>query len=143
MASHATRAQGLYSIGVKKSIIGMRVVNNQREDLGKIEDIVVDTRDNRVNYAILSFGGILGMGDKHFAIPWQALVFDLSQRVAVLNVDRDRLANAPGFDKSNWPDVTDTKWGESVHDYYGYKIEPLDPDSKVSASDVVTGKTLV
>jgi|HubBroStandDraft_6_1064221.scaffolds.fasta_scaffold1251929_1 hypothetical protein len=143
MASGATRAQGIFSIGVKKSIVGMRVLNNQREDLGKIEDIVVDTRDNRVNYAILSFGGLLGMGDKHFAIPWQALAFDLSQKVAVLNVDRDRLAHAPGFDKNNWPDVADAKWAQSVHDHYGYEIESLDPNSKVSASDIVTGKTLV
>ena len=134
MTSRAHRAQGLYSIGVKKSIIGMRVVNKEREDLGKIEDIVVDTRDSRANYAILSFGGILGMGGKHFAIPWQALVFDLTQKVAVLNVDRDRLAKAPGFDKNDWPDVADAEWGQAVHHYYR--------SSKGSASDVVAGESL-
>src|SRR5580704_5916421 len=136
MASGATRAQGIFSIGVKKSIVGMRVLNNQREDLGKIEDIVVDTRDNRVNYAILSFGGLLGMGDKHFAIPWEALAFDLSEKVAVLNVDKDRLANAPGFEKDSWPDMSDTRWGATLHEHYGYK-----PYWDESATEVPPGRS--
>jgi PRC-barrel domain protein len=147
MASGATRAQGLFSIGVKKSIIGMRVMNNQRDDLGRIEDIVVDTRDSRVNYAILSFGGVLGVGDKHFAIPWQALVFDLSEKVAVLNIDRDRLANAPGFDRENWPDVTDAGWASSVNDYYGRESKPRDQDVTNTLAntteEAATGKTLI
>jgi sporulation protein YlmC with PRC-barrel domain len=113
--------KGLHTIVVKKTILGAKVVNAEREDLGTIEDLVLDSRDDKVAYAILSFGGFLGMGDKHFAIPWQALAFDISQKLAVLNIDKNRLKNAPGFDKDNWPDMTNTEWGVRIHNHYGYK----------------------
>jgi sporulation protein YlmC with PRC-barrel domain len=113
--------KGLHTIVVKKTILGAKVVNADREDLGTIEDLVLDSRDDKVAYAILSFGGFLGMGDKHFAIPWQALAFDISQKLAVLNIDKNRLKNAPGFDKDNWPDMTNTEWGVRIHNHYGYK----------------------
>ena len=113
--------KSLHTIVVKKTILGAKVVNAEREDLGTIEDLVLDSRDDKVAYAILSFGGFLGMGDKHFAIPWQALAFDISQKLAVLNIDKNRLKNAPGFDKDNWPDMTNTEWGVRIHNHYGYK----------------------
>lgn len=121
MTIGAKAARGTYAIGVNKSIVGMRVINNDSEDLGKIEDVILDTRNNRASYAILSFGGILGMGDKHFAIPWEALTFDLSEKVAVIDIEKDRLSNAPGFDKDAWPDVADAAWGTRVYTYYGYR----------------------
>jgi sporulation protein YlmC with PRC-barrel domain len=120
MSVESKNATGSFTIVLKKSILGAKVVNDDREDLGTIEDLVIDTRDSRVAYAILSFGGFLGMGDKHFAIPWEALSFDISEKVAVLNVDPDRLKNAPGFDKDKWPDMADTTWGNQVHSHYGY-----------------------
>jgi len=107
MDSAAKAAKGAFTIVVKKSILGAKVINAQREDLGTIEDIVLDARNNRVAYAILSFGGFLGVGDRHFAIPWEALSFDLSQKIAVLDIDKDRLRNAPGFEKDSWPDMAD------------------------------------
>ena len=61
--------KAFFTIVAKKSILGAKVVNAEREDLGTIEDIVIDARNSRVAYAILSFGGFLGLGDKHFAIP--------------------------------------------------------------------------
>jgi sporulation protein YlmC with PRC-barrel domain len=121
MSTGTRQATGAYTIVVKKSILGAKVTNPDREDLGKIEDLVLDARNNRVVYAILSFGGILGMGDKHFAIPWEAFSFDLSEKVAVLSVDKDRLKNAPGFDMDNWPDMASTAWGTQLHSHYGYK----------------------
>jgi sporulation protein YlmC with PRC-barrel domain len=121
MAVGAKHAGGAFTIVAKKSILGAKVINAAREDLGSIEDIVIDTRDNRVAYAILSFGGILGMGDKHFAIPWEALSFDASEKIAVLNIDKDRLSNAPGFEPSNWPDLGNPSVGSQVHDHYGLK----------------------
>ncbi len=121
MAAGIREARASYTIAAKKSVLGAKVINSGGEDLGKIEDLVIDTRNNRVAYAILSFGGLLGVGDKHFAIPWEALAFDLSEKVAVLNVDKDRLSNAPGFDKDSWPDMGDTRWGTTLHQHYGYK----------------------
>jgi hypothetical protein len=121
MAITSGHAQGAYSIGVKRSILGMKVINTQREHLGHIEDIILDARDSRVVYAILSFGGMLGMGDSHFAIPWEALTFDLSEKVAVLKIEKDRLKHAPGFDKDGWPDMADKAWHSAVYGHYGYK----------------------
>jgi sporulation protein YlmC with PRC-barrel domain len=121
MQTGVRQAPGAFTVVVKKSILGAKVINAAQEDLGKIEDLVIDARNSRVAYAILSFGGVLGMGDKHFAIPWEALSFDLSQKVAVLDIDKDRLKNAPGFDKDDWPDLANEKWGVEVYDYYRCK----------------------
>lgn len=134
MALGAKRARGAFTIVVKKSVLGAKVINAEREDLGKIEDLVIDTGNNRVAYAILSFGGILGMGDKHFAIPWEALTLDLSEKVAVLNIEKDRLQNAPGFDTENWPDMADPSWGSELHSHYGYKPYWDDEDAELPPS---------
>lgn len=118
----ATKAvKNVFTVGIKNSILGVKVINAQREDLGNIEDLVLDARNNRVAYAILSFGGFLGMGDRHFAIPFEALSFDLSEKVAVLDIDKDRLKNAPGFDKDDWPDMANPAWGSEVFRHYGYR----------------------
>jgi hypothetical protein len=121
MDSAAKAAKGAFTISAKKSILGAKVINAQREDLGTIEDIILDARDNRVAYAILSFGGFLGLADRHFAIPWEALSLDLSQKIAVLDIDKDRLRNAPGFEKDRWPDMADPSWGSQIYRHYGYE----------------------
>lgn len=101
------------------TLTGDTVVNRRNDELGKIEHLMIDIESGRVVYAVLSFGGFLGMGDKLFAIPWKALTIDLPQKRFVLDVERERLEQAPGFDKSNWPDMADRKWGEGVYKYYG------------------------
>lgn len=100
---------------------GDSVRNAAGEDLGKIEEIMIDIPTGRVAYAVLSFGGFLGLGSKLFAIPWGALSLDEDAHQFVLNVDRAVLESAPGFDKDNWPDMGDPSWGQQVHSYYGYK----------------------
>jgi len=100
---------------------GDKVVNLQGEDLGKIEDLMIDLERGRVAYAVLSFGGFLGLGDKLFAIPWEALAVDTAEKRIVLNVDKELLKRAPGFDKNHWPDMTDAAWGSQLYGYYGYK----------------------
>src|SRR5207237_1345577 len=97
MAEARTAKLTGYVVPAKKTIIGSSVVNQQNEDLGKIEDVVIDAGAGRIAYAVLSFGGFLGLGDKYFAIPWEAFRFDISDKRAVLNVDRRLLENAPGF----------------------------------------------
>jgi sporulation protein YlmC with PRC-barrel domain len=103
------------------TIKGDRVRNPAGEDLGKIEEIMIDIPTGRVAYAVLSFGGFLGMGNKLFAVPWQALTVNERDRVVVLNADRQRLENAPGFDKDQWPDMADQSWGTGIYSYYGYE----------------------
>ena len=82
---------------------------------------MIDLQPGRIAYAVLSFGGILGVGDKLFAIPWQAFTVDTAEKRFVLNVDKELLKQAPGFNKSNWPDMTDPAWGAELYGYYGYE----------------------
>ena len=105
------------------TLTGDNVVNLQKEDLGKIEHLMIDVETGRVAYAVLSFGGFLGMGDKLFAIPWSALAVDKVEKRFVLNVDKELLKLAPGFDKDKdkWPNMADRKWGAGVYTYYGAK----------------------
>lgn len=100
------------------TLVGDRVVNATGENLGKIRDIMIDVPGGRVAYAVLSFGGVLGMGDKLFAIPWAALVLDADQHCFVLDIDKTRLRNAPGFDKEHWPSMGDMRWATSIYEYY-------------------------
>ena len=98
---------------------GNDVFNKQDEDLGDIKEIMIDVPTGRVAYAVLSFGGFLGMGDKLFAVPWTALTLDTVNHRFVLDVSKERLKEAPGFDKDAWQNMADTTWVKSVHDYYG------------------------
>ena len=103
------------------SLKGDNVVNHQGEALGKIEEIMIDLDRGRIAFAVLSFGWFLGMGDKLFAIPWQAFSVDTVQKRLVLNTKKELLEKATGFDKSNWPNMADPTWGSTVYGYYGYK----------------------
>lgn len=104
------------------SVIGTKVQNPEGEDLGKLEEIMIDVDYGTVAYAVLSFGGFLGLGNKLFAVPWRALRQSREDGTLILKADREMLENAPGFDKDNWPQVSDRSWGGSV--YRHYKIEP-------------------
>src|SRR5512135_3512990 len=103
------------------SLTGDGVVNELGEDLGKIEEIMIHIDSGKIAYAVLSFGGFLGMGDKLFAIPWEALTLDEDKKEFIIDVEKEKLENAPGFDKDNWPDMADRKWGSEIYSYYGYK----------------------
>jgi sporulation protein YlmC with PRC-barrel domain len=104
------------------TLAGDSVRNAAGEDLGKIDEIMIDIPSGRVAYAVLSFGGFLGMGDKLFAVPWNALKVDEDEKCFILNVDRRTIEQAPGFDKDNWPDMSDTGWGTQITAYY--QVEP-------------------
>lgn len=101
------------------TLIGDNVVNNLGDDLGEIKDIMLDVASGRIAYAVLSFGGFLGMGEKLFSIPWTAMKLDPENKRFVLNMDKERLKNAPGFDKDNWPSMADATWATDIHSYYG------------------------
>ena len=81
--------------------------------------LMIDLPSGRIAYAVLSFGGFLGMGEKLFAVPWNALTVDEDQKQIVLNADKEQLKNAPGFDKDDWPDMVNIRWGTQIHTYYG------------------------
>lgn len=115
------KGRWMQNVMAADTLTGDKVVNSQKEDLGKIEHLMIDLEKGRVAYAVLSFGGFLGMGDKLFAIPWSALTIDTGEKQFVLDVDKQRLERAPGFDKANWPDMADHTWGAEVSKYYGAK----------------------
>jgi sporulation protein YlmC with PRC-barrel domain len=101
------------------TLIGDSVVNGTEETLGDIKEIMLDMNTGQVAYAVLAFGGFLGMGEKLFAVPWQALHLDTANHRFVLNVEKERLQNAPGFNKDAWPDMSDVTWANEVHTFYG------------------------
>jgi len=98
---------------------GDDVVNANGENLGEVKDIMIDVSSGRIAYAVLSFGGFLGMGDKLFAVPWNALTLDPENKRFIMNVEKERLENAPGFDKDHWPSMADNRWASDLHSYYG------------------------
>ena len=101
------------------SLIHDKVVNLNGDHVGKIEELMIDVTTGRVAYAVLSFGGFLGMGNKLFAIPWSALTLDADEKRFILDAPKERLENAPGFDKDHWPAMADASWARQLHQYYG------------------------
>jgi sporulation protein YlmC with PRC-barrel domain len=101
------------------TLLGNDVYNEQGENLGNIKEFMIDMPSGRIAYAVLSFGGFLGMGDRLFAVPWQALKLDTANKRFALNVVKEKLKNAPGFDKDHWPSMADPTWATSVHSFYG------------------------
>ncbi|UVW27826.1 PRC-barrel domain-containing protein [Massilia sp. H6] len=102
-----------------ETLIGDSVVNASEEDLGDIKEIMLDMQTGQVAYAVLAFGGFLGLGEKLFAVPWQALHLDTVNKRMVLDVEKERLKSAPGFDKDSWPDMSDVNWASGIHSFYG------------------------
>jgi len=104
---------------VRNTLTGEKVVNEAGDHLGEIKHIMLDIKAGTIAYAVLSFGGFLGIGDKLFAVPWHALALGVANKWFVLNMDKTRLKGAPGFDKDHWPSMADPTWVEEVHGYSG------------------------
>ncbi|CAB3807190.1 PRC-barrel domain-containing protein [Pararobbsia alpina] len=97
---------------------GNKVMSADGEHVGKISDIMLDVRNGRIAYAVLSAGGFLGMGADLHAIPWSALTLDTDQKCFFVDIPAQRLKDDPGFDKDHWPTMADANWGESTYSYY-------------------------
>jgi sporulation protein YlmC with PRC-barrel domain len=104
------------------SLKGTTVRNLSDEDIGKIKDLMIDWENGSVAYAVLSFGGFLGLGEKLFAVPLESLKFDKrdGNEVAIIDINKEKLENAPGFDPDNWPQDADYTFIDSVYAHYGY-----------------------
>lgn len=101
------------------ALTGVDVRNLAGDSLGSIVEIMIDLTSARIAYAVLSYGGFLGIGDKLFVVPWSALSFDQRANEFILDVQRESLETAPGFDKDNWPDMSDPVYGAEIHKHYG------------------------
>jgi sporulation protein YlmC with PRC-barrel domain len=108
-------------------LIGMSVQGTDGKMLGDIKDLVIDPEEGAIAYAVLEFGGFGGIGDKYFAVPWEALQLDQTNKKLLLDVHEKELKNAPGFDKNNWPDLN----LEQVVIYEFYEVAPSNREYSV------------
>ena len=102
-----------------ETLIGNHVHNLKNEHLGEIKEIMLDMRTGQVAYAVMSSGGVLSIGEKLFAVPWEALTLDTVHKRFTMDVDKSLIENAPGFDTDHWPDMAEQKWAHQIHSYYG------------------------
>jgi sporulation protein YlmC with PRC-barrel domain len=121
-----------------ETLIGDSVANVAGENLGEIKAIMLDVTSGRIAYAVLSFGGVFGIGSKLFAIPWSALTLDADEKRFILDCDKERLENAPGFDKDHWPTMADPGWAKELHAYYNVRpywddVLPDDRDRRTTS----------
>lgn len=115
------------------------VKNAVSEKVGKVEDIMIDSSNGEVSYVVLSVDtGFLDLGSKFFAIPWQAFKFDTHQEdIFILNVEKEKLKYAPGFDKDNWPSNPQHEFLTEVQTYYGFS-KNTDPNPPLENRDMDT-----
>jgi len=97
---------------------GTPVYNRQGERLGSISNFMVDKKSGNVRYAVLSFGGFLGIGKDHYPLPWSMLSYDTRQGGYAIDLDKSLLDNAPRYEAGREPEY-DRNYGRSVYDYYG------------------------
>ena len=105
------------------TLTGENVYNLQDEHLGYIKEFMLDMRSGRVAYAVMSVGGLFSIGEKLFAVPWDALKLDTVNKRFVLDVEKERFESAPGFDSNDWPDMADQEWSDRIRSYYGVAAE--------------------
>ena len=115
-------------------IIGTDVHDMQGKKIGAVRDIVVDPQTGNINYAVVSFGGVMGVGGKYFAVPWKSLQATADAKNYALNVDREALKAAPGFDKDHWPDMANQQWASDVERYWQSRQSTGNSDTSRGAS---------
>lgn len=120
-------------------LIGMDVQNATGEDIGEVKDLIVDVTGERVHYAVLSYGGALGVGDKLFAYPISTFKRTGDTDKLVLDIDKERLKNAPGFDSNRWPDLADNRYRKEVDRYFRSNAVGATPKGErlVRASELI------
>lgn len=103
------------------TITGQNVYNMKDENIGDIKDLMIDPNNSEVVYAVISFGGFMGIGDKLFAMPLKAFQFSDNDDTIRLDISKEKLENAPSFDKDNWPMTADYEFVDSVYGHYGFQ----------------------
>lgn len=93
-------------------ICGADVAGADGESLGSISELMIDAGSGGIAYAVLAYGGVLGVGEKLFAVPWQAFIVEPASGAISLPVPRERLEALPGFDKDAWPTEADPEFGD-------------------------------
>jgi len=117
-----------YSLIAADKVQGTAVYDGDANKLGSIHNVMIDKRTGRVVYAVMSFGGFLGIGERYHPLPWQVLHYDTGLGGYVVNLSRDQLEHAPHYAADELRDFEDRAWGEKVRDYYGVgQLGPVRP----------------
>lgn len=100
---------------------GTPVFNRDGKRIGHVDDVAIGKLDGKVGYAILSFGGFLGMGEKLYPVPWSILTYDTDKNGYVVTLSNDELKDAPSYSKDELADIgdTDERYRDRIYDYYG------------------------
>ena len=108
-------------IAADKMILGASVRNPAGEELGTVDDLMIDIADGRAIYAVMSFGGLLGLGTQYHPVPWELLTYDAPSEGFVVDLDKARLANAPNYGLDHeWT----RRYASEVDSYYGINRPP-------------------
>ena len=121
-AKAPTATQQQHTLYRGSRIIGTNVRDGKERKIGQIKDLILDGGRGEVAYAVVSFGGVMGVGRKFHAIPWQALQPSDDGNFYILHADRETINQAPGFDKARWPDMTDRKWNAEIDRYWSRMV---------------------
>jgi hypothetical protein len=105
-----------------EKVQGTAVYNTQGERLGDVNDVMIDKRSGKIAYAVMSFGGFLGMGSDYHPLPWNTLKYDTRQGGYVVGLTKEQLEGAPRFGQSEAPAWGDRNYEQRIHDYY--KADP-------------------
>lgn len=108
-------------VKAKEDVCGKSVKNKAGADLGKIKELVIDKLSGHVAYVVLDSGSFLGLGGKYFALPWEIFHYNNDKDCFCVDINEERLKQAPGFDKDHWPDTADRTWQRTLYLYYGTK----------------------
>lgn len=100
------------------SLTSDNVYDRNGKEIGSLKEIMIDTAHGRVAYGVLSFGGVFGFGDKLFALPWDAITVDTANKRLIADVTKERLKDAEGFDKNNWPDFASPMFRDKVYAHW-------------------------
>jgi hypothetical protein len=117
--THAVATDETVDLIAADKVEGTAVYDRQGQKLGSVHGLMIDKYSGRVIYAVMSFGGFLGIGDRYHPLPWRVLTYDPAEGGYVVDLGRDLLESAPSYGASEMPDWADPTWGRSVHDYYG------------------------
>ena len=98
---------------------GTHIYNAQGDNLGSVEDVMIDKIAGKIAYAVVGFGGFLGIGNRHYPLPWEQLEYDTTMGGCVVNLDKRMLEGAPSYSDSDTVAWGDRTWDKRVSDYYG------------------------
>ena len=118
MAEHDIPREETMTLIASDKVEGTPVYNRQNEKLGSIHNLMVDKRSGKVEYAVMSFGGVLGMGTDYYPLPWGSLTYDPAQGGYIVDIDKETLKSAPHYKPTDTPRY-DRAYGESVYGHYG------------------------